>query len=102
MWLAPVHAKLLPVADRFLDYALCVKQELAQAGVRADIDDRSEKLGYKIRQAQLEKVPYMLIVGEQEQAAGTAAVRRRGEGDLGAWRTDGLIARINEEIRAKR
>ncbi len=100
-WLAPVQAKLLPVSDAFLDYALEVKQLLASAGIRAEIDARSEKLGYKIREAQLEKVPYMLIVGEQERSGGTVSVRRRGEGDLGSMDAAALAKRIVEEIRSK-
>ncbi|WP_027086431.1 threonine--tRNA ligase [Cohnella panacarvi] len=101
-WLAPVQAKLLPVSDAFLDYALEVKRVLAARGIRAEIDVRSEKLGYKIREAQLEKVPYMLIVGEQERSGGTVSVRRRGEGDLGAVDTAALAERIAHEIREKR
>jgi len=101
-WLAPVQAKLLPVSDAFIDYALEVKQQLAARGIRAEIDARSEKLGYKIREAQLEKVPYMLIVGEQERSGGTVSVRRRGEGDLGSMVTAALAERIAEEIREKR
>ncbi len=100
-WLAPVQAKLLPVSDAFLDYALEVKQLLASAGIRTEIDARSEKLGYKIREAQLEKVPYMLIVGEQERSGGTVSVRRRGEGDLGSLDSAALAKRIVEEIRSK-
>lgn len=101
-WLAPVQAKLLPVSDAFVDYALEVKRVLAAAGIRAEIDARTEKLGYKIREAQLEKVPYMLIVGEQERSGGTVSVRRRGEGDLGSIEAAALAERIAEEIREKR
>jgi threonyl-tRNA synthetase len=102
LWLAPVQAKLLPVSDAYVDYALQVKAELEAAGVRAEVDARGEKLGYKIREAQLEKVPYMLVLGEQERAAGTASVRRRGEGDLGAMPIAAVAERLREEIRSKR
>ena len=76
-WLAPVQAKVLPVSDKFADYAKQVAEALKASGVRVEVDDRDEKLGYKIRQAQLQKVPYMLILGEKEQSAGTVSVRKR-------------------------
>lgn len=100
-WLAPVQAKLLPVSDGLVDYALQVKRALNEAGIRTEIDERSEKLGYKIREAQLEKVPYMLILGDNERRAGNVSVRRRGEGDLGALSVEALAGRIAGEIRAK-
>ncbi|GIP38740.1 threonine--tRNA ligase 2 [Paenibacillus sp. J31TS4] len=100
-WLAPVQAKLLPVSDAFLDYALQVKQSLEEAGIRVEIDARSEKLGYKIREAQLEKVPYMLVLGENERSSGSVAVRKRGEGDLGTMGVKEIADRIAEEIRTK-
>lgn len=83
LWLSPVQAKLLPVSDHCADYSLEVKRRLAEAGIRAEADVRSEKLGYKLRQAQLEKSPYILVLGEREKAEGTAAVRKRGGEDLG-------------------
>lgn len=83
-WLAPVQVKILPVSDKFTDYAEDVKKELQDRGIRCEIDTRDEKLGYKIRQAQLEKVPYMAVVGEKEKESGQIAVRKRDEGDLGA------------------
>lgn len=101
LWLAPVQAKLLPVSDQYVDYALQVKRELAEAGIRVEIDVRSEKLGYKIREAQLEKVPYMLIVGDQERESGTVAVRRRGAGDAGPMAVAELRERLLREIREK-
>ena len=76
-WLAPIQAKVLPVSDKFADYAKQVAEALKASGVRVEVDDRDEKLGYKIRQAQLQKVPYMLILGEKEQSAGTVSVRKR-------------------------
>lgn len=102
LWLAPVQAKLLPVSDAFIDYALQVKAELEAAGIRVEVDARSEKLGYKIREAQLEKAPYMLVLGESERASGKASVRRRGDGDLGAMPIADVAERLLEEIRSKR
>ena len=84
LWLAPVQAAVLPIADRHLDYAQSVQAELAAAGLRATVDDRQEKIGYKIREAQLQKVPYMLVVGDREAAEGTVGVRHRAGGDQGA------------------
>jgi threonyl-tRNA synthetase len=78
IWLAPVQSKLLPVSVGFVDYAWQVKRELDKNGIRAEVDGRKEKLGYKIREAQLGKVPYMLIVGEQEQRSNGVSVRKRG------------------------
>ena len=83
-WLAPIQAAMLPVSDQHLDYARKVADELAAAGVRVDVDERSESVGRKIRDAELAKVPIMLVVGEREQAAGTVAVRSHADGDLGA------------------
>jgi threonyl-tRNA synthetase len=101
LWLAPVQAKVVPVSDTYIDYALQVKADLEDAGIRVEVDIRSEKLGYKIREAQLEKVPYMLVVGESERAAGNVAVRKRGEGDLGSWQVAEIAERMGEEIRGK-
>ncbi|MBU5671679.1 threonine--tRNA ligase [Paenibacillus brevis] len=101
LWLAPVQVKLLPVSDQVLGYALEVKRSLAEAGIRTELDSRQEKLGYKIREAQLEKVPYMLVMGDKEADAGTVSVRRRGEGDLGLIESGELIARIVSEIKQK-
>ncbi|SFB29593.1 threonyl-tRNA synthetase [Cohnella sp. OV330] len=98
LWLAPVQAKLLPVSDSFADYALQVKRELAEAGIRIEADLRSEKLGYKIREAQLQKVPYMLVVGEKERERGTVSVRRRGDGEAGEMTVAELIDRMRGEV----
>lgn len=100
-WLSPVQAKVLPVSQNFEGYAKEVEEKLLAAGIRVEADLRNEKLGYKIREAQLEKIPYMLVVGESEQAAGTVSVRRRGQGDLGAQSIADAIALIGEEIRTK-
>lgn len=102
VWLAPVQAKLLPVSDGYIDYAWQVKRMLGEAGIRAEVDESNEKLGYKIREAQLEKVPYMLIVGEQEQRSVGVSVRRRGEGELGMLDVPALVERIAAEVHARR
>ena len=101
MWLAPTQVMVLAVADRHLDYAYEVKKELEKAGLRVEVDDRSEKIGYKIRQAQLEKVPYMIIVGDKDIEANTISVRHRKDGDLGAMKTEEFLAMAQEEIDSK-
>ncbi|MFD1954214.1 threonine--tRNA ligase [Paenibacillus thailandensis] len=101
LWLAPVQVKLLPVSDKHADYALELKRELEKAGIRAEADLRNEKLGYKIRQAGLEKVPYTFVLGDDEQAARTVSVRKRGEGEQGAVPVAVFIERALEEIRLK-
>ena len=102
MWLAPTQVKILPIADRHLDYAYEVKKQLEAKGMRVELDDRNEKIGYKIREARLQKVPYMLVIGDSEVEAGAVAVRKRGEdGDLGAMKTEDFIARAVEEIETK-
>lgn len=101
-WLAPVQVKVLPLSEKFLDYASEVQKQLLDAGLRAELDERSEKLGYKIREAQSLKIPYMLVVGGKEQENGTVAVRTRLGGDQGAVPTAEFIAAIKEEIAEKR
>ncbi len=102
LWLSPVQAKLIPVNPIYEPYVKEVEEKLQRAGVRVESDLRNEKLGYKIREAQLEKVPYMLVIGENESLNGTVSVRRRGEGDLGAQSVNEFIARITGEIASKR
>lgn len=103
MWLAPVQVKILPIADRHLDYAYDVKKQLEAKGIRVELDDRNEKIGYKIREARLQKVPYMLIIGDSEVEKCEVSVRRRGEdGDLGAMKTEEYIALATEEIETKK
>ncbi|WP_123041657.1 threonine--tRNA ligase [Cohnella candidum] len=102
LWLSPVQAKVIPVSTAYESYVREVAEKLQAAGIRAEVDLRNEKLGYKIREAQLEKIPYMLIVGEQEAANGTVSVRRRGEGDLGAQPLGDFVARAAGEIASKR
>ncbi|MBQ9061570.1 MAG: threonine--tRNA ligase [Eubacterium sp.] len=101
-WLAPVQVKVLPLSEKFLDYASEVQKQLLDAGLRAELDERSEKLGYKIREAQSLKIPYMLVVGGKEQENGTVAVRTRLGGDQGAVPTAEFIKAIKEEIEEKR
>ena len=101
-WLAPTQVKILPIADAHHDYAYEVKKALADRGIRVEVDSRNEKIGYKIREAQVEKVPYMLIVGAKECEEATVSVRSRREGDLGSMTTDAFLAHILEEIETKR
>ncbi len=99
LWLAPVQTVVIPIADRHAEYAARVRATLAAAGLRAELDERQEKIGYKIREAQLQKVPYMLVVGDREVAEATVAVRSRSGGDLGdeAASTD-FLASAQDEI----
>lgn len=101
LWLAPTQIKLLAVADRHLDYVYDLKKQLDAAGFRVEVDSRSEKIGYKIREAQLEKVPYMLIAGDKDITAGTVSVRHRKDGDLGAMQLSEFIALAKEEVATK-
>ena len=97
-WLAPVQVKLLPISDRQHDYAAEVAKKLTAAGIRVETDTRNEKIGYKIREAQLEKVPYMLVLGDKECESGTIAVRSRKNGDMGTEALDKFIADVRKEI----
>ncbi len=96
LWLAPVQAVVLPVSEKFAAYGETVRARLAAAGVRTELDDRNEKLGYRIREAQLQKAPFMLVVGAREQEDGTVAVRRRAGEDLGAMAVDAFLSRVRE------
>ena len=98
-WLAPTQVKVLPIADAHVEYANKVKQELLKEGIRVEVDDREEKIGYKIREAQLSKTPYMLIVGDKEKEANAVGVRSRKEGDIGAQKLEEFISNIKEEIK---
>jgi len=98
LWLAPVQAIVLPISDRHLEYGVSVRARLEAAGLRASIDERQEKIGYKIREAQLQKVPYMLVVGDREAADGTVSVRERTGGDRGSSSIDAFIAAARDEI----
>jgi threonyl-tRNA synthetase len=97
-WLAPVQVKLLPIADAHVDYANEVKAKLEDVGIRVELDDRNEKIGYKIREAQLQKIPYMLVLGDKERESNSVGVRSRKDGDIGAMDLDEFIAKIVEEI----
>ena len=96
-WLAPVQVKILPVSEKFADYAKEVSDSLKAAGIRVETDDRNEKLGYKIRSAQMEKVPYMLIVGEKEVEEKAVSVRKRDEGDIGNMKVEEFTAKVLED-----
>ncbi len=100
-WLAPVQVKFLPIADRHQEYCREMMQKLQDAGVRCELDDRSEKIGFKIRSAQMEKVPYMILVGDKDIEANTISVRSRKNGDEGATTIEAFVARIKEEIDTK-
>ncbi len=98
-WLAPLQVKVLPISDKHLEYAKKVEQALLEKDVRVEVDDRAEKIGYKIREAQLQKVPYMLVVGDKEQEAGEVGVRNRKDGDIGAMKLQDFVSKIEEEIK---
>jgi threonyl-tRNA synthetase len=101
LWLAPVQARIVPIADRHVDYAHQVQQQLAAAGLRVEVDARQEKMGYKIREAQLQKIPYMLVAGDREAAERAVAVRHRSDGDLGSRSVADFVAMATAEIRAR-
>ncbi|MGH6981368.1 MAG: threonine--tRNA ligase, partial [Stellaceae bacterium] len=100
-WLAPEQARVMTVSDKFVDYARKVEADLRGQGFRVHGDYRPEKIGFKVREAQLDKIPYMLVIGDKEQSAGTVAVRARAEGDLGAMPLAEFGARLEREVRAK-
>jgi len=101
LWLAPIQATVLPIADRHLEYARSVRDSLKAAGLRVDLDERQEKIGYKIREAQLQKIPYMLVVGDREAAEGTVSVRTRTGGDQGPKSVNEFVALAQQEIERK-
>ena len=98
VWLSPVQVKILPISDKFLEYAKTILHKLKKADIRAEIDDRNEKIGKKIRDTELMKVPYMLVIGEKEMNEGKASIRRQGKGDLGAKLVEEFIVEIKKEI----
>ena len=100
-WLAPVQVKVLPISEKYMDYAENVKKKLDEVGIRVELDTRSEKIGYKIREAQQAKIPYMLVVGQKEEEDGTVAVRSRAAGDEGTKSLDAFITDIQKEIETK-
>ncbi len=101
LWLAPVQVQVIPITERNHDYARKVFENLRQAGIRAELDTRSEKVGYKIREAEVHKIPYMVIVGDKEAESGKISVRRKGEGDLGQMELDEFLKRLTDEIQNK-
>ena len=101
-WLAPVQVKVLPITDRTADYAKSVAEKLDAAGIRVETDLRNEKIGYKIREAQMQKIPYMLVVGDKEAEAGNISVRTRSGGDMGVMSLDDFMAQLQEEIDTKK
>ena len=100
-WLAPEQVKILPISDKFNDYAYELQKEFAKKDIRAVVDARSEKIGLKIREAQLAKIPYSLIVGENEVNERTVSVRKRGEGDKGSMKFEAFLDKILEEVNSK-
>jgi threonyl-tRNA synthetase len=102
LWLAPVQVKVLPISDKFIDYAKAVSDQLKKADIRCEVDDRNEKIGKKIRDTELMKVPYMLVVGEKEMNEGKVAVRRQGKGDIGVKPVEEFLAEAREEIKERK
>ena len=102
VWLSPVQVKILPISEKQHDYAKKLEKEMKEKGLRVELDDRSEKIGYKIREAQLEKVPYMVIVGQKEEEENMLSVRSRKDGDIGSMQTNKFIEKILEEDKEKR
>ena len=99
VWLSPLQVKILPITDKHVEYAKQVEEKLLQEGIRVELDDRNEKTGYKIREAQIQKIPYMLIVGDKEKEEMTVSVRERKEGDIGKLKVDDFVNRIVKEIK---
>ncbi|HEY8388126.1 MAG TPA: threonine--tRNA ligase [Parasegetibacter sp.] len=102
LWLTPVQVKILPISDKFMDYAQIVLNKLKNADIRVEIDDRSEKIGKKIRDTELEKIPYMLIIGEKEMNENKLSVRKQSKGDIGTMGVEELISFLQEEIQSRR
>ena len=98
-WLAPVQAKILPISDKHIEYAKRVSKELEEKGIRTEIDERAEKIGYKIREAQLQKIPYMLVVGDKEEQEGKIGVRDRKQGDIGSMSIAEFAEKVEEEVK---
>jgi len=101
LWLAPVQAIVLPISDKFNDYAFEMKDAMESKGIRVEIDTRAEKIGYKIREAQLQQIPYMFVVGEKEVEEGTVSVRKRDQGDLGQKASEDIMEQLIQEIKNK-
>lgn len=101
LWLAPEQVRVLPISERLMDKAAEVTEQLKAAGLRCELDTRNEKIGYKIREAQMDKVPYMLVIGDREAEAGLVAVRSRKDGDLGTMTTEDFLSKALEEVAKK-
>jgi threonyl-tRNA synthetase len=101
VWLAPVQAIVIPIAERHQAFGREVQQRLTDAGIRVEIDDRNEKMGYKIRAAQTKKIPYMLVVGDKEASSGEVSVRNRFQGDLGAQSLETFLENIQEIVKTR-
>lgn len=99
LWLSPVQVKILPISDKQIEYCKKIQNELLGKGIRVELDDRNEKIGYKIREAQIEKVPYMLVIGEKEIGAESVGVRSRKQGDIGQMKTADFVDKIEKEIK---
>jgi threonyl-tRNA synthetase len=100
-WLAPVQVRILPISDEFAEYAQEVCESIKTAGLRVELDSRNEKIGYKIREAELQKIPYMLIIGKKEVEQASVSVRKRKDGDIGSLSVSGFIERIHLEVKEK-
>jgi threonyl-tRNA synthetase len=101
LWLAPLQVQIIPISEKFLDYANAVRHECIAAGLRSEVDNRPEKMGFKIREAEVRKVPCMAIVGEKESAANTVAVRYHGRGDLGTMQLREFVQQLVSEVKSK-
>ena len=99
LWLAPTQVKVLTISDKQIDYAKQVEEKLQEKGIRVSVDDRSEKIGYKIREAQLQKVPYMLVIGDKEIEANAVGVRSRTDGDIGQMKLDEFVEKVVDEVK---
>jgi threonyl-tRNA synthetase len=102
LWLSPEQIRIIPISERLRDEAMAVTDKLSAAGFRVSCDDRNEKMGYRIREAQLEKIPYMLIIGDKEVENGTVSVRQRGGVDLGSMTVEEFIAMAEDEVKTKK
>jgi threonyl-tRNA synthetase len=102
LWLAPVQVVVMPITERTHDYALSVAKKLADAGLRVETDARNEKIGFKIREAQMQKVPYMLVLGDKEAESGLVTVRKRQEGDIGEMAPDEFVETLLKEVNERR
>jgi len=102
VWLAPIQISILPISDKYNDHAKKIENIFKDRGLRVEVDARAEKIGYKIREAQLQKIPYMLVVGEKEVEKGTVSVRSREEGDLGSANVEEFLEKVMEQVANKR